>query len=46
MKESLNICEENHTRNNHAVADEKLSWYRRHRDAKVLRDQRDEEEVD
>jgi tRNA-dihydrouridine synthase 1 len=50
MEESLKICEENHTRNNHAVADEKLSWYRRHRDAKVLRDtianRRDEEEVD
>ena len=38
MEDSIAICERKHQEENHSVAEEKLSWYRRHRDAKMQRD--------
>ena len=38
LEESVNICSRKHAEDNHLVGDESLSWYRRHRDAKIQRD--------
>ncbi|VEU35888.1 unnamed protein product [Pseudo-nitzschia multistriata] len=50
LEESLELCRQKHTRENHSVGDEALSWYRRHRDAKVQRDiqseRNDAEDID
>mmetsp|Transcript_13850 Transcript_13850/g.29131 ORF Transcript_13850/g.29131 Transcript_13850/m.29131 type:complete len:439 (+) Transcript_13850:340-1656(+) len=50
LEESLEICRQKHARMGHSVKDEKLSWYRRHRDAKVQRDtikeRNDAEDID
>jgi len=44
LEESLAICSRKHAHENRAVEDEALSWYKRHRDAKVRRDARAEED--
>lgn len=38
LEECLEICQQKHLRDGHSVEDEKLSWYRRHRDAKLQRE--------
>jgi len=40
LEESIQICSQKHAQDNHVVEDESLSWYRRHRDAKIQRDNR------
>jgi tRNA-dihydrouridine synthase 1 len=38
LEESIEVCSQKHARENHVVGEETLSWYRRHRDAKVQRE--------
>lgn len=40
LEESIQICSQKHAQDNHLVSNESLSWYRRHRDAKIQRDNR------
>eukprot|EP00537_Pseudo-nitzschia_pungens_P011828 CAMPEP_0172395564 /NCGR_PEP_ID=MMETSP1061-20121228/20519_1 /TAXON_ID=37318 /ORGANISM="Pseudo-nitzschia pungens, Strain cf. pungens" /LENGTH=448 /DNA_ID=CAMNT_0013127191 /DNA_START=165 /DNA_END=1511 /DNA_ORIENTATION=- len=50
LEDSLELCRQKHAKEEHEIQDEKLSWYRRHRDAKVQRDnekeRNDAEDID